>query len=356
MSVSINLISIIDQLIAIINSAYLALVSLFWYYCVKYGLSPTYAFYIIIDPPSRFLDLYYFILNSTYSTVLELALVAGTVFLIAKNSLGIGSGVLNLLVRFSISFLLAAFSYDIAKIILELTSFVYSYLWNYGHIDWYNIFSSLNSINWAGIQGIGNSQHGTILEFLFLSGYFISTLALLGTLMIREALLFFLILILPIFSVLVIFGSTQELAINMWRFFIEGSVLPIFIMIALIAANIFSGYYLLQLAFLSIASSMPILINGGLKIFNSTSLSTTLAPNYVGRAAKAGVAFGSKIGGAKWQSAADIRNPTNFLFGGSKKGSNGPVKLFANGKTNLDWNKMTESEVNYRKKWLNDRE
>lgn len=353
---SLSILSVLEQLISVINSAYLTLVSLFWYYCVKYGLSPEYAYTMIIDPPGRFLNLYSYILGSVYSAVLEVVLVVATLLLIAKNSVGHYSSFVSSILRYAVSAALVIFSYRIADIILELSRYSYNYLWNYGKIDWYSIFSSLNTISWGSSQVGGLHPQGSLIEFIFLSGYFTSTLMLLLTLMIREALLYFLILVLPVFSVLITFKATQDLAIRLWKLFVETSLLPVFIMLALLSANIFSGYYLLQLAFLALASSMPILLAGGSRIFGASSLSSVFTMGSVGRIAESGASLAGRYAGAENLGIHKITAAAALPFGGTGKGSGGPVRTSGNKATNINWTKMMDDETSHRKKWINGKE
>ena len=136
------------------------------------------------------------------------------------------------------------------------SEYVFDYLWNYGNINWYSIFSITQILNFSTNDG----SSSIVLVFLYLTSYFLAMSSLLAELIFRETAELLLIAVIPIFSSIAFIRRTQEYLVRIFYSFIELNLLPIPIIIDLHLAFIFSADPILQLGFFMLAPVIPSLI------------------------------------------------------------------------------------------------
>ncbi len=337
--------SIIGDILSFFNGAYIASASLLWDIVVKYGLSPHYAYLMLIQGNSGIGLFYTFLTSRIYIFGAGLTIIALSVYMLASNSLGKGMTLEISLVRYMLALTVSLFSLQICRVILSAAFTAFSVIWYGSGTEWYSLLSVLNY--GQQVQGVTGSA-SSILTFLFLSALFFSIIALMGTLELRQAILIFLMLVLPAFSLFFAFQKTEKYAASMWKMFAELSFLPFFVLVVLEAMSYFQSDFILQLAFLFLSSALPLILMSNSRIFYSSILGSMFqgfsAENVVGKTSGISGAISSLTGGNGALSALSAM--TGFRLSNEMKGSGGPYSI---SESPLDWSKVYASEMSYRR-------
>jgi hypothetical protein len=338
--------SIIGGIISFFNGAYIASLSLFWYVAVHYGLDPRFSYVLMENPGSGYEGLYSYLVNSIYIEAGGIFIILFSLYLLVSNALNNPMSPMYGLLRYFIAFCFVFFSADFCRVILEASSIPFSLIWNSQGGNWYSMLSVLN------VKGeiISVSASNAIVEFFLLSALFISTVSLMGMLELRQAIILFLILTLPVFSLLIGSKRTEKFPQLMWKTFIELSIMPFFVIMVLRLISFFPYDFLLQVGLLFLASAMPLLIMTNSRIFQSSMLNSlfegTNAENIVDRVASTTSSvfnFAENPGPGSFGAMMGIRSSNHM------KGSAGPVENYRSGSNNIDWHEIYSGEMNFRK-------
>lgn len=267
----------LSVVITLINQAYIAVVAAIWYYVVYFGLSPDYSYPLGLEHRSSFTSFYAFLFGNVYISVGALIVLAGSFLLIVNNSMGRIQVPNALIYRILFSLVLSYFSLQICVLIMGFFKSLFLEVWNIGGLNWYSLFSVTNSIGQIRMS-YGQDPFFSVMEFLLLSAYFVGTGALLALLEVRQALLIFLLLTLPLFSLFTIIRGFEEYALKFWKLFVEINALPFFVLVILFNIHLFPGDFLLQIAFISLACASPYLIVTANSILSSGA-TRMMAPN-----------------------------------------------------------------------------
>lgn len=244
------------ELFQLLDSLYKALIGILWAICVKYGLSPRYAFLVpfISSGPyhslesSLFVDIYF-----RFSVII---LLLATVFTLFYNSYGKATPLSPVLFKFLAAFFLGTVTFLAIGLVLSLLSSAYSSVYESAGISWSNFLLFSTQLGSGHLNGSGGLE-SIIIQVFTLSGYFLAAVTLFATLMLRQALMLFAILILPFATVLMAFNPGARFGRVVWEIIIEMSAYPFFVLASLYLAHIFQWDAPLQLAFLFLPSLLP---------------------------------------------------------------------------------------------------
>ncbi len=258
----------LSLLLSLLNQAYLSVISVIWYYTVHFGLNPAYSYPISLSNNHGFMNFYYALFGSIYVQAGGLAMLAAAFGLIATNSFGRIQTPTSILYRAFFAVALSFFSFQICIFVMKFFQFVFLQVWGYGALDWGSLFSVTGTVTQLKASYSMNPFF-EVMEFLFLSTFFAGTGALLAVLEIRQALVIFLVLTLPLFSMFFVLRGMDKWALRFWKMFFELNALPFFILIILYNISLFPNDFLLQAAFLLLAASSPYLLVSGGSILSS---------------------------------------------------------------------------------------
>jgi len=251
MDISALLYDVLRAMVAI----YLAILDPIWHLVVYYGLNPVYSYGLILDPGYAYYALYRSITDLVYGIIIPVSLIIFSLFIAIRSfvaSFRATRAVINLL----IPFLAIAFAFRILVYITMIFDDLFVYLWKYGGVNWYSIFSVTQISAFAS----NGSSSSIALVFIYLTSYFLAITSLLAELIFREAAELFLMIIIPVLSSIAFIGKTQEYLLRALVTFVELAFLPIPIIMDLILAHIFSADPVLQLGFFLLAPAIPSLI------------------------------------------------------------------------------------------------
>ncbi len=249
--------SVISGIISSIISIYISILDPLWIYTVKFGLDPANAYGIFLNPPAGYIQFYDFLFQNIMVGIASLAILAFAL-LFLYESVFYGVSYYGKLFRIFFSLFLSYFSLKISYIIIYAGLAVYSTVWNVDPGSWYSLFSITGILSEISGTGYGNILN--LLDFLFLTTYFISISSLLFILLLREAAIALIIVIMPIFSALVVFDAGKKILARLYALLIEFSIFPVFILIDLYLIHIFAGMFAMQLALLALAPAVPALL------------------------------------------------------------------------------------------------
>lgn len=296
-------------IISLINQAYISITAVIWYYVIYYGLNPTYSFPVGIASNEDFLSFYNALFNNVYIALAGLIMVAGSLYLVISNSLGKIQLPSSFLYRAIFSVTVSYFSFDISIMVLKLARIIFLQVWNYGNVDWYSLFSITGSVQQLRLS-FSTNPYFEAMEFLFLSIFFSATGALLAVLEVRQALVIFLVLTLPLFSLFFTFRGMDRLAVKFWKLFVEINTLPFFVAVILYTIHIFPNDFLLQAGLLVLAATSPYLLVSASSILSFRGMSL-MTPE----------GFRSSFAASPMQAASKISRFANHGSGAGISGS-----------------------------------
>lgn len=340
-------------LISIVDASYISIISVLWYYCVYYGLNPKYSFLMIPNSGPTYIEFYNSLYNNIFIKVIQIVVLLFSLSIVVANSIGHIVSPVRSTLRFLTALTISVFSFEIARFVIFLSFLPFNFIWTGGHINWYNLFSVTNEVKQIQSSFTGGNPINQLIDFLFLSGYFLSTLMLLSMLEIRQALILFLVIVLPFFSILMSFKSTEKIAVMAWKLLIEISIIPFFVLVVLYLSHLVIANFLLQLAFLSLASILPLLLVSNASIFQAntiTSLINGLSLESIGNRI---FGFSSGISGILSGSASfsDQADKGHKAISASPKMGTALISLSGKSShsSNIVWDRLREKDFEYRK-------
>lgn len=267
--------SILLSVIALIDHAYISIISVFWDISANYGLNPNYAFLRVEFTTPSFESLFR-IFSGFYAQIVGIAILISALVFLAENSFFDDTRARDYVLRIFISGALLIFSFDIMRAILAASGEFFSYIWNNSGVNWYSLSSIVNT-NYTLTTGMNLTQgENDVVEFFLMSSLFVSIGSLFGVLMIREAILLTLIIVLPFLSLLFLIKKFDSYTMKFWSLFVQLSCLPFFMIIPLYLASIFPEDFPLQLSLILTATLIPVLFVTSSRIFSIGSLYSLL--------------------------------------------------------------------------------
>ncbi|WP_393970646.1 hypothetical protein OXIME_000871 [Oxyplasma meridianum] len=331
---------LISAVLTVIEDALSPLISLFWYYAVYYGLNPHYSFGIF--KIAGISGLYNTLLGNFYIPIISLILILSSFVYVVRNSLLEPTSSGKFIVRLAVSVSVGILAYQISLAVLDISRSIFLVLWN-GNVNWYALMISINIPSQITQNISGNNLGSLLLNLVFYSGYFAVTMALLGMLALRQALILFFMVTLPVFTVLSAVPGMEKTAINFWKFFIGLCVLPFFVLIPIYISTLFPNDFILRLALISLAAMMPILLLSQSPIFRFSTITSFLS----------GASIGSTIeyGTATAQGFASIamgNSDINSVMGAASLPLMRNIKFSPSGNNDrgeIDFNAIEQSEL-----------
>ncbi len=320
-----------------IDEAYIAILTPFWYIAMHYGLNPKYSFFQIINGSTAYASIYGLLFHSFYFLLVEFALVGIALSFLIMNSIFGPTKNFNLAIRVSIAVILPIFTLQLLSVFLDATGTAFDYIWSNAGINWST--GLLYSVNIAGsIQASSGNAYLPIIQFFFLSGYFLSISMLIITLELRQAIMIVLSILLPIISVFIAVPKLDEYTKRLWRLFIEVSVFPFITILAVYFAIAGSTNSPLQLAFLVMAAMSPLVLAGSVRLFTSGSL--------------LGIANAVSVEETVSRASGVAAGLANHDFGGTAASLTGMQRgsyLQREDRSGIDWSRIYAKDLDYRK-------
>ena len=324
---SFNIISFLSPLGSFLLSAEIASSAGLWQLIITYGLGQPYAFPYSSSDLTIITPLFKHITNELAIPIALSAIFLSSIKIMMTRK---GEDLNRIFWRMSLGILLFFLSLDISKYILEFSYLVFNSVWAYGSINWMSIMTSSEIMSYLSNMASGGN---TLSALLLSSGYFAATFILLSFLMLRDALIIVFIILLPIVSLLMVVTELYERMLQLWVMFIELSLIPFPIAIALYLSSIYSDVFFMHLAFLWAACLIPsiFMTKGGL-FRNLMSLD---------------ILSGVSLLGNRMQVVTD-RIPNvhlgNFSIGGEQSGNIG-----GNNPYHFNINDLMKKDVEYRR-------
>ncbi|MCL5802193.1 MAG: hypothetical protein ACYCPR_04110 [Thermoplasmataceae archaeon] len=278
---------LVSAVLTVIDDALSPLISLFWYYAIYYGLSPHYSFGIF--KIAGISGLYNSLLGNIYIPIISLVLVGSSLVYVVRNSILEPNSPGKFVIRLAISVSVGILSYQVSIAVLDISRSIFLVLWN-GNINWYGILININIPAQVSGNLSGNNLGSLLLNLVFYSGYFAVIMALLGMLALRQALILFFIVTLPVFTILSAIPGMEKTAVSFWKFFIGLSVLPFFVLIPIYISTMFPDDFILRLALISLAAMMPVLLFSQSPIFRFSTIASFLSGASLGSTMEYGAA------------------------------------------------------------------
>ncbi|MHB1439111.1 MAG: hypothetical protein ACYCWK_00035 [Cuniculiplasma sp.] len=231
-----------------ILSVELLLSSTLWSVAINDGLrqSYDYEFWKTFDPKlislhSTILGLmpYIFMVTAIYSAIFLMSSKRGSASeTLLKCSTGILAFCISILFLNSIS----SFVQVLSNAILSLSS------------SWTSVFSITYMISNIGAF---TSSRSIVLEIAFDGIYLTSAFAMASFLMLRIAILISLYILLPVFSTLIGIDFLRSIIIKLWILYFQLLLSPLIILFIIYFYMNFTGYFFIQLGFLSLLTILP---------------------------------------------------------------------------------------------------
>lgn len=343
---------ILSAVIYLADEAYIGLIGIFWYFLVRFGLQPSFSF-PDLGSNGPFMGFYFFLFNNLYVEVASIVIVLVSMYVMFTSYASTGREYGPMLARFSVGVMLFVGSMQISQFILKCSFYAFDTVWSYGSINWYSLLSVTNISANVITPVAQGSASDSLVEFFLLSWLFVATFSLMSMLVVRQAIVIFLSLILPVFSLLFLTDQSSKLPMRLWLLYIESCILPVFVMIILVLVHIFYYNFLLQIAFLSLAVLLPTVLMSNSLVYRFSSFQSMYGEMSAGSVVS-GIAtqlgyLGSATSGNS--SLSSLGNMVSFPLWNKEKGSSGPLRVRDFGKGGIDWKTINNEKLKYRREW-----
>ena len=215
-----------------------------WHLTVNYGLAPRYSYFEFIDANPGFLTFYKYLFNSVYSDIIVTIMIFSAISMLIYNSFIKPYPATRFIIKMLVSSILFVESYRISMLFLKVSLVFYNNIYTLKP-DWYNI----------GFSGL--SPENALMSILLNGSFMLAIVLLFGILIIRQALLLFFILFMPLASILFMIPGSEKHIIKFYRIFFEVSFFPFFTLIILYLIGMFNNPYL-DIGLLYVAATAPI--------------------------------------------------------------------------------------------------
>ncbi len=259
----------VTSLLSVLDGILLEIITPFWHIAVAYGLDPKYSFYGIIGTSVPYPSFYSILFGTDYFIIFDLAVTTAALVFLAMNLVSDGERTNRLVVRILMATVIPVFAFQIISLFIYSSGYVFSLLWNNLGVNWNAGLSNLNSITSFNSALSGSSTYLNAMEFFFLGGFFLATSSLIIALELRQAVLIVLTVVLPAISILFAFPGLSEYAKRFWKLFFETAVFPFITLIALYFAVRLQNNFPLQLGFMVLAGSAPVIVFSSTRLFSA---------------------------------------------------------------------------------------
>ena len=268
-------IDIVSYLIRAMLTVYLPVLQLLWANIIKYGLASNQAYLGFAFSNSGYNGLYRFLYGKTLVWMTSALIGLAGLGLVYRASSREDPNLSGYALRLSAALIISASSLLILRGFENILVIPYSVLLNYHNLGWSTLPSIIGESAGNASASVGLST--LVLDLLLLSAYFVAIAGLFAILMIRQAVLLFLVLVVPFLTLLYALDVGKKYATMVWELIIEFSLFPFAIVLSLILAQIFSSIVPLNLAFLFLPEILP-----GYLMFSGRSLSSTPMIGFMG--------------------------------------------------------------------------
>jgi hypothetical protein len=277
---------------------------LLWHLTVSYGLNPEYSYIQFIHGSSSFLKFYNYLFNSVYSDIILVVITISAILMLAYNSFLRPYPASRLIIKIFASIVLFESSYKISIFFLNVS------------LVFYNTIYSLRP-GWYGIEFSGLSGANSFISFLFTGSFILAIAILFGILIIRQALILFFILFMPIASILLILPGSEKHVLKFYRIFFEIAFFPFFTLMILYLLSIFNNPFL-EIGIIYVAATAPVFFvteiykyfQGSMNFLTADTLVSELSSNMNGinpaSVLNGNESFGSMISGTSESSIPGI--------------------------------------------------
>lgn len=328
--------SVISSLLSVLDGIMLEIITPFWYIAIHYGMNPQYSFYGIVGSAIPYPSFYSILFGSSYFIIFDLAVTLAALVFLAMNTFSNAERTSRLALRIALATLLPIFAFQIVSLFMYSSGYLFAILWNNLGVNWNTGLTNLNSISSFESAVSGSNPYLDVMEFFFLSGYFLATAALIVTLELRQAVLIVLTVLLPAVSVLFAFPGLNDYAKRLWKLFFETAMFPFITLVALYFAVRVQSNFPLQIGFLILAGSSPLLIVSAFRVFSAGSTLGIVSGLSLERTTERA---GSLVEGASM--AAGYLGQGSSTIGNSRQGG------YAN--SPINWDDLYKREFDYRR-------
>ncbi len=215
-----------------------------WHLMVNYGLNPEYSYTQFINGNLSFTSFYNYLFYNIYSEVILILITAAAIVMLAYNSFIKPYPATKLLIKIFAAIVLFESSYRISMFFINISLVFYN-----------NIYSLKTS--WNGLEFSGLSFSNSLISILFTGTFVMAIMLLFGVLIIRQALILFFILFMPVASLLLIIPGSGKQILKLYRIFFELAFFPFFTIIILYLIGIFNNPFL-EIGLIYVAATAPL--------------------------------------------------------------------------------------------------
>jgi len=236
--------SIFDGILKAIMDLARPSIILLWHLMVNYGLNPEYSYTQFINGNSSFISFYKYLFYNVYSEIILILITGATIIMLLYNSFIKPYAPAKLLIKIFAAIVLFESSYKISMFFISISLVFYN-----------NIYSLKTS--WYGLEFSGLSFSNSLLSILFTGTFVMAIMLLFGILVIRQALILFFILFMPVASLLLIIPGSEKHILKLYRIFFELAFFPFFTIVILYLIGIFNNPFL-EIGLIYVAATAPL--------------------------------------------------------------------------------------------------
>ena len=346
---SVTLIGLLLSLIHALDGAYKSIIGIFWYDAIYYGLSPKFVYFSPMINSGGYTNLESAIFSGSFFQISMIIMVISISAGLAYNSFIKPQSMSLVLLRGLFSIVFGAVSFYAIAFIMAGLGALFTMVFNASNINWYNFGNFSGGYFGYNAGSLNNGGYSQILEFLTLSAYFMATAGLFATLMIRQALILFCIILAPFFTLFYALNVGARYAKIIWEIIIEMSFYPFLVLLALYLAWLFSWDSPLQLAFLF----LPVIIPGVL-FFSGRGLRNAPMLSFLGDATLGNVSGkGMLFAGTGYDALRGNITSEGLRNIAVSPVSESPPRITPrphnSNNTGLPWKEILDEELKYRK-------
>lgn len=332
-----------------IDTVYKSIIGLLWNATITFGLNPKYAFLVPFTSSSSFENLDSYVSGTLFSQAAVIIILISSALTLVYNSLLQPKSYGRYIARVTASLIIGSISFFLIISVFGGLDTLYSSVFSTSGVNWSNFLLFSSNVSLSGGQTIVDGNYAALIEIFTLTGYFTAVVALFAELMLRQALMLFALLLLPIGTALYALDHGRRFATILWEILIEMSVYPFLVLACLYFAHIFSWDMPLQLAFLFLPSLLPGIFFATGNSFLSTPVMGFLGGMSLSRTVGKGVEAGSIIGGAAGGAGAAATLKSGILFPVTEKNPLSRNMPIPRRQDQMPWKELLEEELKYRR-------
>ena len=167
------------------------------------------------------------------------------IYILYKNSFEMPYKFSKTIIKFMAAFIIFWNAHDISYIFLKTSYVFYNYIYSMNH-------------NWYGLIYNNLDVKGKFLSLFFSGSMFFAISILFGILIIRQAIIIFFILVLPLISIFLIFPDSEKYVFKFIRMFFEVAFFQFFTIMMLYTLTIFSNDFFLEMGIIYASAIVPL--------------------------------------------------------------------------------------------------